>query len=115
MAACPSTGLLQATKISPSSLEDLAMTAYLSNLQDACAVYIQERYDSVLPVLHILAQFALIKGYTTSIISIRSEALNTVQGNIHVMGHWKNFEFLAALEAAVKNSRSCPEQRHGCH
>lgn len=54
MAACPSTSLLQATKMSPRSLEDVAMTAYLSNLEDACAVYIQERYDAVLPVLHLI-------------------------------------------------------------
>ena len=57
MAACPSTGLQQATKISPNSLEDLAMTAYLSNLQDACAVYIQERYSAVFPLLHPIVWF----------------------------------------------------------
>ena len=60
MAACPSTGLLQATKMSPRSLEDLAMTAYLSNLQDACAVYIQERYAVFPLLLPLIVQFALL-------------------------------------------------------
>ena len=46
MAACPSTGQPEATKGSARSLEDLAMSAYLSNLEDVCAVYIQERSDA---------------------------------------------------------------------
>ena len=46
MAACPSTGQPEASKGSPRSLEDLAMSAYLSSLEDACAVYIQERNDA---------------------------------------------------------------------
>ena len=46
MAACPSTGHPEAARGSARSLEDLAMSAYLSNLEDVCAVYIQERGDA---------------------------------------------------------------------
>ena len=71
MAACPSTGLLQATKMSPCSLEDLAMTAYLANLQDACAVYIQERIYSV-PLVTSHSSVCIIMAN----IAMRSETIH---------------------------------------